>query len=665
MSVRTPRRRAPMTRSSRSMRSLTSVARSPREGTAPIAPRLAVAGIAGAVVIGVLVLRLWALTVLGGAEYAERADQNQIRRLPLAAQRGGILDRNGRKIVASREQYQVVMDLQDVTGKRREAVIARLGEVLAPTEAQVPKRTAEIRTAVDKAPPGAIEPVVIERDLQDEDVKRYLAEHNTDFPGVDVKVAFARKYVQGTTAAHILGQVGQASPEDLKANKVLVSGDLVGKSGIERTYDRYIRGANGYDAVQVDASGVRTNAAGVRGLPATPGNNLRLTIDLRLQKAGDRALQRAIVNAQHSAKGKDARAGAFVAIDPKTGEVLALGSNPVYDPNIFTSSKPKDQAKVKAISTDTTRQPLINRAIAGAYPPGSTYKAITALAAMKQGWLSADTRIGCPASREIKGTTFKNHETQNRGDISLDVALETSCDTFFYYLAMKFYEAPGAPLAAFSRLFGLDAPTGLDIPGEVGGTVPDPTWKANVDNPLWSKLDHIWKPGDEVNMSIGQGDLLVTPLQMTNVYAAIANGGVLHQPHLGMRVESIGGREQVALQPKDPKDLHIPPADLAAVIDGLKLVNTGPSGTATSVFGDFGLSSAGKSGTAEKDPTHYTDLAWYCGFAPVENPEIAACAFVDRGGGGSVVAGPVVRALFDQWFGPDGGSIVKLPGVKR
>jgi penicillin-binding protein 2 len=634
---------------------MSSVARSPREGNAPVAPRIAIAGVAGAVIIGILVLRLWALTVLGGAEYAARADSNVIRRLPVEAPRGNILDRSGhRPIVVSKVQNQVVLDLQDVDPTQLDDLVVRLGKVLAPNRFEVTKTTNDLRSEVANAPVGSIEPLIIDHNVEDEAVIAYLAEHQTDFPGVHVRETYARSYVHGSLAAHVLGQVGIVNQEDLDTNKAFQPIDHIGRSGLESHYDEYLRGIDGYSAVQVDAAGVRSDAPGVRGLPPSNGRNLVTTLDLPLQKETERSLARNVIRAQGTAKGRDARAGSAVAIDPKTGEVLALANYPTYDPNIFTSSKPKDRRTVDWLNNPNNKAaPTMNRAIAGAYPPGSIFKPITAIAALDKGWITPDTPIGCPAEMEIAHQTFHNHESTDLGQIDLPTALETSCDTYFYSLAIRFDNDHASPLQAMANRFGLGAATGIDLAGEIDGTVPTPAWRKRT---FTNRIDKLWKPGDSVNLSIGQGDLLVTPLQMTNVYATLANGGTVHTPHVAKSIQDAGGNEEVDLQLDKPVDLHIPPGDMSAILDGLKRVNNGPGGTGTAVFGAYEIPTAGKSGTAEK--TGSTDLAWYCGFAPADDPTIAACAFIDRGGFGGEAAGPIVLDMFKNWFGPDGGNVL-------
>ena len=657
--IRSTRRRPP----SRNARSLTSgtssVARSPREGAAPVAPRIAMAGVIGVAVIGILLLRLWALTVLNGADYAERADSNVIRKLPMVAPRGEILDSHGHVLVRNREQQQIVLDLQDVDPDRLESVIVELGRVLASSPRTIVARTVQIREAVDAHPDGAIEPVLIARDERRDYVLHYLAEHNRDFPGVDVRPTFVREYPQKTTAAHVLGYDGLVDEQELKgAYANLHAGDRVGKSGLEQRYDEYVRGTDGYDAVQVDAAGIRSDVPGLRGLPAVPGRNLVTTLDLRVQQATERAVYDNIMRARSTSKGRDSRAGAAVMLDVNSGGVIASASFPTYDPNLFNPATPKQERQLQALFTprDSKHPPLLNQAIAGQYPPGSTFKPITAFAAFANKWATPDELIRCPAYLDVLGSRFKNHVSDDSGSQTVVEALESSCDTYFYHLALYDFPAPKPVIANWAMDFGVGVKSGIDIPGEEAGRAPTPAWKKawaeqiGSTNPLAAK----WLPGDSINMSIGQGDVLATPLQMTNVFATIANGGTVYTPHIGQRVQELDGSDALTLPHDKPRKLDLDPVALNAIRTGLEQVVSGPVGTARGVFDGFSVPSAGKTGTAEK--TGQTDVAWYCGYAPIDKPKVAACAFVDGGGGGSTTAAPIVLRMFQSYFHVDGGN---------
>lgn len=654
-SPRSPKHRRPLPRVTRGSSSVSSVSRSSREGVAPIAPRLAIAGIFGVVLIGILVLRLWALTVIGGAEYVERADSNVIRKMPVVAPRGSILDRTGRRqIVVNRQMNQVVIDLQDIDEDQLDDVIVRLGRVLAPNPASIAKTTADIRAKVENAPPGAVEPVVVAKDVPNLEVVMYLAEHQSEFPGVDVPEAYTRDYLFNETAAHLLGQVKTVSEDDLKNHPTLQPIDRIGASGLELEYDQFLRGTNGYDAIQVDAAGVRSDS-GLRGLPPTPGSNLVTTIDLKMQRAAEQATKDSVARVSRTSEGRDAKAAAAVAIDPRNGEVLTMLSYPSYNPNVFVRPSPENERIVNTLnSPNNKRTPLLNRALQGEYPAGSTFKPLTAIAALQEGYVKPDQLIGCPPSKEIMHTVFLNNTTTNLGAIDLGTALEVSCNTYFYYLSTFFYGDPGAPLQDWAKKFGLGSRTGIDIPGENAGLVPTVEWRKEAfkDQP---KIEQIWKPGYTVNMSIGQGDLRVTPLQMANAYATLANGGTWHTPHIAKSIQNSGGREIVKIPPGETRDLNLDPAAIAAVKAGMERVNSGGNGTASAVFSSFKIKSAGKTGTAER--TGHSDTAWYCGYAPADNPTIAACAVVDGGGHGGTAAAPIVLRMFQEWFGEKGGNL--------
>jgi penicillin-binding protein 2 len=610
-----------------------------RGSTYSVATRIAVASLTGTVIFSILFLRLWALTVLGGDRYVELAERNQVRRIPVEAPRGTIVDRAGRPIVTNRPAREVVVTLRDVNKEDRPALYRHLASVLG-----VPVKTVRHRIALGDS--NSLTPIVVARDVTRDEVIFYLEEHSKDFPGVRVRELFVRAYEDDRgAAAHMLGQVGEVSPDQLKHEfHALKPGDHVGQSGLEKTYDEYLRGTDGFRAIEVDAAGVPTGFG--RGIPATPGNTLRLTIDLQLQRRARTALLEGIKLAR--SKGHAARAGALVAVDPRSGEVLALASFPTYDPNIFT--KGTDERAIKAVLNDK-RTPLSNRAIAGLYPPGSTYKPVTALAALGENFVTPDDLIPCPAAMKVAGTTFKNWYTESMGAIDMATALEVSCDTYFYKLGLDFYNTPGSRLQQWSADFGLGIATGIDLPGEADGTVPTPEWlKRTFDG--WGS---VWRPGDSVNLSIGQGNLLTTPLQMTSLYAAIANGGTWRQPRLASDVEDASGK--VLVRPAAPGEhaLPITRAQLKPVRDGLYRVVNGYNGTARSVFESLPVEVSGKTGTAEKPP--HGDMAWFCGYAPAAAPTIAACAVVENGGHGGDSAAPAVRRVFEEYFNLKAGKI--------
>ncbi len=606
----------------------------------PIAIRIAIAGVVGVALFSVVMIRLWALTVMSGSEYAQLAEQNQVRQIPLEAPRGAIIDRDGRPMVTNRAAREVVLNLQGVPEADREALVTRLSRTLG-------IRAAEINRQISLRGADTLTPIVLVDDLVDDKVLYYLEEHAQQFPGVDVRPRYVRSYAGHSTAAHMLGQVGEVTEEQLKGTyKTLRAGDRVGQSGLEYQYDAYLRGSDGYHAIEVDAAGVKKGEA--RGVPAVPGRNLRLAVDLDLQRATERALREGVQIARRSGAGAGARAAAAVAIDPRNGEVLSLASFPSFDPTIFV--EPGHDSEVVATLKDK-RMPLANRAISGLYPPGSTYKVVTAIAAMQLGFVGPSESLPCPASMRISGTKFNNWLNTPLPDMALAQALEVSCDTYFYRLALDFYNRPGVPLQSFSKRMGLGEKSGLDLPGEEAGVVPTPTWRKET----FEGTDGIWGPGNSVNLSIGQGDLLVTPLQMTRIFAAIGNGGRLFEPRVARSVEEPSGKQVIQVPAPAPTDIPVTKEQLAAVRQGLYQAANGPNGTATAVFASFPIKVAGKTGTAEKPP--YGDMAWFCGYAPANAPTISACAIVENGGHGGTAAAPVVLRMFQEWFDKSGGDV--------
>ncbi len=605
-----------------------------------LASRVAIAGVIGIAVLSILALRLWGMTVLSGERYAELAVDNQVRRVPVEAPRGAILDRNGVPIVVNRPARELVLDVQDVPPARMDRLITDLS-ALSGVSAE------RIRQRIDAAGANPIAPVVIDREVEDESVIYFLAERGSRYPGVRVRDRHERNYVAGTLGAHMLGQVGEVSPEQLKGSrKTLRPGDRVGQSGLEHTYDRYLRGVDGYAAVEVDAAGIRHGIG--RGEPARPGNDVRLSVDLGLQRATERALREGIGMARASRDGRNAAAGAAIAIDPRSGEILSMASYPTYNPDLFVRSD--NDAEVKRVLTDR-RTPLSNRAIAGLYPPGSTFKVVTGLAAMQEGFMQPGTMIGCPASMKIAGTKFNNWFKEPLPAMNYAKALEVSCDTYFYSLALDFYNRPGSPLQDWSRKFGLGQRAGIDIPGEEEGLIPTPAWRKRT----FEGWGSVWSPGHSVNLSIGQGDLLVTPLQMAVIYSVVANGGWIVKPHLGVAVQEPSGREVNRLASARPvRKLPLTDAQIRATRLGLLQAANAPDGTSSAVFSSFEIPVAGKTGTAEKPP--HGDMAWYCGYAPASAPTIVACTIIEGGGHGGSTAAPVVLKMFQHHFKTNTGD---------
>jgi penicillin-binding protein 2 len=513
-------------------------------------------------------------------------------------------------------------------------------------------------------------PVVIRRGIHDDQIS-YFAEHQLDFPGVQLAPSYLRSYPYQSLAAHLLGYVGEITQPELKANSHLgyKLGDVIGQAGVEATYDRYLRGHDGSAQVTVDSRGRQTSPITPKVMPRA-GNTIRLTIDIRLQRAAERALVEGIrlahANGEWAADG-----GAIVALDPHDGSVLAMASYPTYKPSIYVSRDPTKLAPLLGATDLAARKnyPGLNRALDVGYPPGSTWKPVTALAAMQEHIISSTTPLPCVPKLTFAGQTFSNWDPNVNSYITLPTALAESCDTFFYQLGYDFYALPpssGHPLQLWASRFGFGQQSGIDVGPETAGLVPDPAWRCvHFGGPPCSGyVDRIWKPGYSVQLAIGQGDLTVTPLQMARFYALIANGGQLVTPHVVEDVEQPTNDPShptilpAGLQSTQPTPVGVDPSALRTVQEGLYEATHSSIGTSSGVFGAFPISIAGKTGTAEKLitlPGYPNPLklnqSWWCGYGPTDTPQIVVCAVIENGGHGGTAAAPAALSVFEAYFG--------------
>ncbi len=506
----------------------------------------------------------------------------------------------------------------------------------------------------------------------------YLEEHQLEFPGVQLADSYLRSYPYKSLAAQLLGYVGPISAAELKAAKRegYQPQDVMGQAGIEQSYDRYLKGKDGTDQLTVDSLGQPTSPIQATVLPQ-PGNTLRLTIDLPLQRAAEAALRAGIATARSSGE-TYADGGAIVALDPHTGGVLALASNPTYQPSVYVS---RDPAKLAPLQNEKVAQsknfPGLDRAIDGFYPPGSVWKPVTALAAMEEGILSPTESLQCTPSFTFFQQVFNNWDPYVNQPMELTQALAESCDTYFYRVGAIFYDLPasrGTTLQNWASRFGFGAPTGIDIGPENSGLVPTPDWrcKAFGGPPCRGYVDRVWKPGYEVQLAIGQGDLEVTPIQMARFYAMIANGGQMVTPHIAQDVEQPSGdsgANQVLreLATQQTTSSGVDPTYLQAVQEGLYAGTHSIYGTSYGVFGQFPVPIAGKTGTAEKDVTVpgypnpvKLNQSWWCGYGPFDNPSIVVCAVIENGGHGGTAAAPAALRVFEQWFHKKGITTAHL-----
>jgi penicillin-binding protein 2 len=629
-----------------------------------VAIRIGILGIVALVVFGVLFLRLWALQVLSGTQYLRAAKNNQLRTMPLQAARGAIVDRNGLPLVMNVAGTSIRVWPSDLPKQGRYVELKRLARLV-----DVP--FGQIAGDLRKHARDPLAPVTVDEAARN-DVVFYLSEHRDEFPGVEIERSYLRHYPYGTLGAQVLGAVGEVSQEQLdsSAGRGLRPGVQIGQSGLERAYDAYLRGQTGVAHLRVDSLGRPRSALQVSHEP-TPGYQLRLTLDVKVQQAAERALRYGIQAARNEGAWA-ADGGAIVALDPRDGSILAMASSPTYDPAVYVRRRPLRALKplINQTAAEKANVPGLNRAIEGTYPPGSTFKPVTALAALEEHLISPYDTLSCTGQIRIKGQLFKNWDPYVYEGMSMPVALAASCDTYFYQLGYKFYLLPkerGQPLQEWASRFGFGRKTGVDLGGEQAGLLPTIKWRHETYTPKtdpkhW-QIDRLWKPGDSIQLAIGQKDIAVTPLQMARFYALIANGGRLVTPHLAEDVEQPGnGRSPAVVRrrfaPPAPQRLDVDPSALDVVRAGLDEATHGTLGTSQAIFGTFPVRIAGKTGTAEKTvflPGQKTGLllsqSWWCGYGPTENPTIVVCAVIENGGHGGTAAAPAALKVFEQYFG--------------
>ena len=621
--------------------------------TPKLAFRFAILGALALAVFAILFLRLWALQVLSGEQYLRAAQNNQLRTIRIEARRGVIRDRNGNVLVGNVEGIALQLWPNDLPDHGRYQMLKRLAKVV-----KVP--ATRIARDVDRRAHDPLNPVIVKEDLSRDEVM-YLSERRSDFPGAMLVKSWLRSYPFGDLAAHVVGHVGEISEDQLKERQYagLRAGDEVGQAGVESAFDRYLRGMPGKKRVRVDSLGQPRSRFTPSANPKD-GNDVTLTIDVGLQRAAETALEHGIAIARNSECYGcwNANGGAIVALDAHTGDVLALASNPTFDPHIFVG-RPNpwrlrpllDQKVAKA-----RNYPGLDRAISGVYPPGSTFKPVTAIAALEEHRVLPYESVPCIPVYVFHGENgvnypFKNWDPYVNTGITMPDALSRSCDTYFYELGRRFYELQTSPLQEWAMRFGFGKRSGIELGPEELGLVPTPKWKQRT---FTNAIDKLWKPGDSIHLTIGQGDMTATPLQMARFYAIVANGGWLVTPHLFRDVEG-PGRLSILPHPTQPapQRIDVSSGALQVVRDGLFRATHDANGTSTGVFGSFPVSIAGKTGTAEKWSTEYKryfDQAWWCGYGPSDDPRIVVCALIENGGHGGTSAAPAAREVFAKYF---------------
>ncbi len=593
-------------------------------GLADIQGRLLLIRIVVLIIVGLLVVRLWQLQVRDGAYYRSLSQDNRTRSVLLHPVRGFIYDRNGILLANSAPSFNLYVQLDDVPD--RGALIEKLVELLSLDKSELNKtiQAQEGRTSIRlKRGLSLREAAIVE--------SRQL-----DLPGVEIRPEFQRNNPQGAYAAHVLGYVGGASEKQLaqEAFQGLPPGSLIGQYGVERVYERTLRGQIGRKLIEVDALGHEKRLLSVD--KPQVGNDVHLTIDFHLQKLAEDLL------------GEEA--GAIVALDPQTGDLLALASRPSFDPNAL--SRGLRSNAWNAILQDT-RHPLTNRAIQGQYPPGSIFKIIMATAALETNEIDLTDTLHCGGRFRLGDRTFRDWKKYGHGTIDLHKAIVGSCDVYFYRIG---YRMGIKTIAAYAKQFGLGARTGIDLPAEKTGLIPSSEWKRQT-------RGEPWYAGETISVSIGQGYVTVTPLQMAKMIAMIANNGIPVQPHVVRGVREREGGWIEKWTPPQASSLALPSHQLEAIQSALAAVVT--EGTAQQARSSM-VRIAGKTGTAqvvslrqeaeEETPKQFRDHAWFVAYAPFENPSIAVTVLLEHMGHGGSAAAPLAKELIEAYvsYGVDG-----------
>jgi penicillin-binding protein 2 len=561
-------------------------------------------------------------------------------------------------------RFAIVVTLSRTDAKAHPETVTRLAALLNEKEDDVRLRLADARFSPYR-------PVPIADDVS-KDIATHIREHQDDFPGVEVHELAQRVYPNGNLAAHLLGYVAEANRQEIDSHRAqhYQDGDDIGKLGVEKSFEQYLRGTPGVTKLEVDSQGrvLRT----LNRIDPVQGHDVQLTIDLDVQKLAEDSLAKGLAAARathdrNTKKNFVAPAGSAVVLDPTDGSVLALASNPTYDPTLFINGIKPDA--FKALQDPAGHFPLNDRAMAGLYSPGSTFKLATALAALRKGIIAGNTTFNDTGSFTVGNRTFKNAGGVRFGRVNVTRALTVSSDVFFYTLGASFWEQRSAygPTAIqdSARDLGLGQATGIDLPGEAVGRVPDPETRKKLhnDNPK-AFPNGGWFAGDNVNLAIGQGEMAVTPLQLANAYASFANGGKVFQPRIAAQVLNAQGKPMIKFQSTQIRTIDISPAIRSEILQGLEGVTTDPKGTATGAFAGFPSSQfhvAGKTGTAQVFGKQ--DTALFASFGPAEAPKFAMAVIMEESGFGGSAAAPVSRRIWEGLSGHPPGE-VSLAGAR-
>jgi penicillin-binding protein 2 len=558
-----------------------------------------------------LIGQLWYLQVLEGERLREMSEKNRVRIRPVAAPRGILFDRNGEALVDNRPSFTLSLiprELED-----RDTVLARISVLL-----RIPIQ--ELQESLARVPADSIRSVRVRRGLSLPDVAK-IEERRLELPGVVVEAEPQRVYPASTFASHLLGYVREVNDEQIRQGRYR-RGDLIGQNGLERLLDEYLRGRDGGERMEVDALGRPVRV--IEREEPEPGAQVFTTLDRRVQEAAERAMA--------------GQTGSVVVMDPRTGDVLAMVSSPAYELDRFTGNL--DREDWLRLVRDP-RFPLLNRAMQSQYAPGSLFKLVVAAAGLQEGILTPMDRMYCNGQFHLGGWTFKDWKEGGHGHVALRGSIVHFCNIFYYQAGLR---VGPEVMARYARAFGLGSPTGIDFPGEKAGLVPSPAWKRQ-------RLGRPWTGGDTINTAIGQGQLLVTPLQVARMMAAVANGGILWKPRILQRVEGPNGALLYAEPTRMTGQIDLSPVVwgfLRSALAGVVTEGTGV-GARLSI-----VRIAGKTGTAQSVAKSRADRgqdhAWFASFAPANDPEVVVVVLVERGGKGGQVAAPIARKVYEAIF---------------
>jgi len=573
----------------------------------------------------ILLLRLWYLQILEGDRYFTLSANNRLRLRVVEAPRGFILDRNGEAMVENRPTFDLYATPEDVTNPAE--VTGVLADIL-----QIPASEIEARLAEGRTRP--YQPLLLRKDL-DEAMMVAVEERRIDLPGINLRIRPVRAYPSGGTAANLLGYVSEVNQSQLQREEYrnFRPGENLGQSGVERRFDAFIRGVDGGEQIEVDARGRALRLVN-RDEPQS-GSNVFLTIDRKIQEAAEAAFI--------------GKKGTVVAMNPTTGEILAMVSRPSFDPNLFAQRLSGEEWR--RIATDTSH-PLQNRAFQAQYPPGSIFKLMVAIAGLESGALTPETRFNCPGQFYLGNVKFDDWKKGGHGTLDLRGAIVNSCNVYFYQAGLR---VGIDEIVRVSRAFGLGEPPGLGLGDEAKGNLPNPQPRR--------RGQPSWTAGNTVIASIGQGMVVTSPMQVLAMVSAIANGGTIYRPFVVKKIVSLSGDVLEEYEPEAMRQVNVKPETLAFIRQAmLGVVNEG-TGQRAKVPG---LPIGGKSGTAqvvkkgeEKRQADLKDHAWFASFAPVDNPQLAVIVLVENGGFGGQVAAPVAKAVYEAAFKG------RLPGARQ